>query len=230
MKAVILAAGTGSRMGDLTASTPKPLLIVGDKPIIEHVLESLPQNTEEIIVVVRGETKDLFVSKLGNSFKLLGNNVGIQYCIQDPEFAGTYGGLHAAKELLLSDQFLVLNGDDIIDPKSLNEIVKYKLAIGLYKQKVPSSKYFVFDISTEGKVLKMRRPSEEELTSPQLVATGTYMLNPDIWDLEPAHLKGNEYGLPQTLESILTDFNAVVFNKWLGINTPEHLEQARQNY
>lgn len=73
----------------------------------------------------------------------------------------------------------------------------------------------------------MRRPTEEELSLDQLVATGIYFLTPQIWSLEPAHLKDEEYGLPQTLAPILQDFHAVIFNSWQSINTPEDLQKAR---
>ena len=75
----------------------------------------------------------------------------------------------------------------------------------------------------------MVRPNDQEAKSKQLIATGTYKLNPSIWDLQPVHLSGNEYGLPQTLQPILNKFRGVTLKTWLKINTPEDLEIAKEN-
>lgn len=225
MQAVILAAGMGTRMGELTKETPKPMLPLLGKPIIERVLSELPQEVEEVIVVVSPNTLQVFKDYLGDSFSRSSSAINLKYAVQDDNFNGTYGALHAAKDLL-GDRFLVLNGDDIIDTESLELMLEHELAMGFTSQVPPASNYFIFRTTEDSFVTEMVRPTEEELSSEQLIATGTYMLSSNIWDLEPVNIKGTEYGLPQTLQPILNKFKAVTLKEWHKINTPEDLKQA----
>ena len=63
MKAVILAAGKGTRMGDLSLETPKPMLKVLGKTLLEHKLDSLPDVIDEVVITV-GYLKDRIVDVL----------------------------------------------------------------------------------------------------------------------------------------------------------------------
>ena len=220
MQAVILAAGMGTRMGELTKETPKPMLPLLDKTIVEHILKRLPKTIKEVVIVVSANTKQAFENYLGAQFTSGSSSISIRYAVQDESFNGTYGALYAAKPFLKSS-FLVLNGDDIIDTQSLELMSEYDLSMGFTSQVPPAPNYFIFRTTQDGYVKEMTRPTEEELTSEQLIATGTYVLNSNIWDLEPVNLKGSEYGLPQTLQPILSQFRAVTLKQWLKINTPE---------
>jgi len=68
MKAVILAAGEGIRMRPLTINTPKPLLKIIGKPILEHIIDSFPNEIDEIIIVV-GYLKDQIKNYFGSNWK-----------------------------------------------------------------------------------------------------------------------------------------------------------------
>ena len=68
MKAIILAAGKGERMKPLTLTTPKPLLKIKDKPVIEYVIEALPPEVDEVIVVIR-HLGEKIRQYLGSEFK-----------------------------------------------------------------------------------------------------------------------------------------------------------------
>lgn len=225
MQAVILAAGMGTRMGELTKETPKPMLPLLDKPIVEHILERLPRGVREVVIVVSANTKQAFENYLGAEFTQGSSSISLKYAVQDESFSGTYGALYAAKPFLRSS-FLVLNGDDIIDTQSLELMSEYDLSMGFTSQVPPAPNYFIFRTTGDSYVKEMTRPTELELESEQLIATGTYVLNSSIWDLEPINLKGSEYGLPQTLQPILSQFKAVTLKQWLKINTPEDLAQA----
>jgi NDP-sugar pyrophosphorylase family protein len=226
MQAVILAAGMGTRMGDLTAQIPKPMLTIKHKPILEHVLNGLPDCIDEAVIVTSSNTLAIFESYFGAEFKIGDHKVKLLYAVQRDDFAGTYGALHCAKELIKVDYFLVLNGDDIIDKQSLTNISKNELAMGFTLQIPPAANYFIFTTDKENKISEMRRPNQDELSQPQLISTGTYTLSSKIWDLEPVLTKGNEYGLPQTLQPILQEFRAITFDEWHKVNTPEDLEKA----
>src|SRR3990167_2487489 len=98
MQAIILAAGRGKRMNHLTDDLPKPLLRVGGKNLIEHKLDMLPAEIDEVVIVVgyfRGKIKDYF----GNSY----GGRKIKY-IEQGELLGTGFALFLAKPFL-KDRF-----------------------------------------------------------------------------------------------------------------------------
>lgn len=108
MKAMILAAGRGERMRPLSDETPKPLLPVGGKPLIVHLVEALAAAGLHEIVINHAHLGEQIVERLGDGRAL---DVSIQY---SPERAGaleTGGGIRQALALLDSDPFLVVNGD-----------------------------------------------------------------------------------------------------------------------
>lgn len=109
MKAMILAAGRGNRMRPLTDQTPKPLLIAGGKPLIQHQIERLAAAGFRELVINHAHLGHRIESVLGDGTRL---GVSIQY---SPEGEGraleTGGGIFQALPMLGPDAFLVVNGD-----------------------------------------------------------------------------------------------------------------------
>jgi NDP-sugar pyrophosphorylase family protein len=121
MKAVILAAGKGTRMGDLTANTPKPMKEVGGKPILEHIVEGLRDEAGiRDIFIITGwcghVIRDYF--RAGDQW-----SVAIAYgeqVVQD----GTGKAPELAKDWVGPDQFLLTYGDILLSPPT-----DYKLLV-----------------------------------------------------------------------------------------------------
>ncbi len=108
MKVMILAAGRGLRMRPLTDTTPKPLLRVGNRSLIEHLIFRLAQAELRDIVINHAHLGEQIVAQLGD-----GNRWGVNIVYSD-ESKGrleTGGGIFAALPLLDSDPFVVINGD-----------------------------------------------------------------------------------------------------------------------
>lgn len=108
MRAMILAAGRGERMRPLTDHTPKPLLEVGGKTLIEHHISCLRAAGITRLVINHAHLGDQIVARLGDGSGL---GVDIRY---SPEPAGaleTGGGIKRALPLLGEEPFLVVNGD-----------------------------------------------------------------------------------------------------------------------
>src|SRR3989344_405602 len=106
MQAVILAAGLGTRMGALTRNTPKPLLKIQDRTLLEHNLTAMPDEIDEVVLVV-GYLDDQIRNFVGKEF--LGKK--ITYVHQE-KLRGTGHALSMCKGVL-QDRFLVMNGDDL---------------------------------------------------------------------------------------------------------------------
>ena len=127
MKALILAAGRGDRMRPLTDSTPKPLLTVAGKSLIEYHIESLKQSGFDQLVINTGWLGEMIRVALGDGSQY---GVSIEYSIEPETAFETGGGIYHALPLL-SDPFVVVNGDiwtgydfsNIQQPKQLAHLV-----------------------------------------------------------------------------------------------------------
>jgi MurNAc alpha-1-phosphate uridylyltransferase len=108
---MILAAGRGERMGEMTAKTPKPLLRAGGKYLIEHVIDHLKQYGIKDIVINVAYLGDQVRQVLGNGSQF---GVTIEYSIE-PERLETGGGILQALPLLGKKPFLVVSSDVITD-------------------------------------------------------------------------------------------------------------------
>lgn len=111
MKAMILAAGRGERMRPLTDSTPKPLLAIHGRPLIQHHIESLKQAGITDIVVNVSWLKDQLIEFLGDGSRF---GVDITLSEEPPGALETAGGIVQALDAL-GDRFIVVNSDVYTD-------------------------------------------------------------------------------------------------------------------
>ena len=108
MKAFILAAGRGERMRPLTDTTPKPLLLAGDKPLIVWHLERLAASGFREVVINHAHLGAQIEAALGDGSQF---GLAIRYSPEPPGALETAGGIAHALPLLGSESFLVVNGD-----------------------------------------------------------------------------------------------------------------------
>ena len=103
-----MSAGAGKRMRPLTENTPKPLLEVGDKRLIEYLLHSMSRSGILNVVINTSYRAESFIQALGD-----GKSFGleIKYSHEGDQRLDTGGGIQNALSLIKSDPFLVVNGD-----------------------------------------------------------------------------------------------------------------------
>lgn len=216
-KAVIFAAGKGKRMGDLSDETPKPLLRVLGKSLLEHKLDSLPEEISEVLIVV-GHLKEKIMNHLGESY----DGKKITYVVQD-ELLGTAHCLFLCKEHLLKEEkFLVMMGDDIYCKDDMEECLQYDFALLIREvDSVFGKGKVIFDDS--GRIEDILEKFPDRV--PGFVCAGMYSLTPKIFDYEMVSIDGGEFGLPQTILSAKKDIEikAVQSRFWLQISAPEDL-------
>jgi UDP-N-acetylglucosamine diphosphorylase / glucose-1-phosphate thymidylyltransferase / UDP-N-acetylgalactosamine diphosphorylase / glucosamine-1-phosphate N-acetyltransferase / galactosamine-1-phosphate N-acetyltransferase len=119
MEAVILAAGKGTRMGDLTNEVPKPMLLVQGKPILQHIIEGLRDAGIRDVFIVTGHRADVIEDHFRDGGKL---GVRIAYgrqIVQD----GTGKAPEVAQEFVGSDSFLLTYGDILVKPENYVRIL-----------------------------------------------------------------------------------------------------------
>jgi NDP-sugar pyrophosphorylase family protein len=129
MKCIILASGKGLRMRPLTAKTPKPMLKVNGKPIITYVLESLPDEIDEVIIVVK---------YLGNQIK---KYIGIEYhgkrvrYVTGSDKGNAYSFLNTRKHLK-DERFLLIYGDEMPNSANVKKCLSKKLSVLTFEDSV----------------------------------------------------------------------------------------------
>ncbi|MBI5417272.1 nucleotidyltransferase family protein [Candidatus Poribacteria bacterium] len=225
MKAIILAAGKGSRFGDLTKNIPKPLLKINNRPILEYVLSALPMQINEIIIVI-----GYLANKIKDYFGDYYSGKSICY-VNQRNLEGTASALWVTKSYLnnTKEKFLVLNGDDIYQKSDLEHCLLENLAFGVYESELISKYFLTVEINKNGTIKKLQRPSEENQKK-VLIATGAYVLDYRIFNCQPMKLKDGEYGLPQTIFKMAEDFpvQAIFMDYWKPVNCLDDLKKAKE--
>jgi UDP-N-acetylglucosamine diphosphorylase / glucose-1-phosphate thymidylyltransferase / UDP-N-acetylgalactosamine diphosphorylase / glucosamine-1-phosphate N-acetyltransferase / galactosamine-1-phosphate N-acetyltransferase len=120
VKAVILAAGRGTRMRDLTQELPKPMLKVQGRPILQHIIEGLVQSEIRRFCVVTGFRADIVEGFFGNGKKF---GAEIQYVRQEVQ-DGTGKAPEMAKDFVGQDPFLLTYGDILVKPETYGAMVE----------------------------------------------------------------------------------------------------------
>ena len=224
MKAVILAAGKGTRLQPITNTIPKGLIEVNSKPILAHIFDSVSSIVDEIILVI-GHKGEL----IKNYFKLSYNSIPIKYVYQEQQL-GTGHALLCAKEYLDGD-FIVLNGDDIYHFQDITKLSD--VPFGVLSIKVENWENFgVLKINeTSNTLIEIIEKPKYFISS--LINTGVYKLHSSIFEYELNKSLRGEYEIIDYLNYLVSnkfDVHVVKISKyWLPINTHEQLDFARTN-
>lgn len=172
MKAVILAAGRGMRLRPHTDRIPKPMLKVGDNPILFHTLSILPDEVSEVFIIV-GWLQDEIKNYFGNNF----NGKKITYLPQD-EPRGTFHALSLAKEYL-EQPFLMISGDDLYSREDIRKVASHESAVLVHKAQHPE-RFGICKRSDNGLLCDIVEKPKEFIGD--LANIGVYKLRPTIFD------------------------------------------------
>ena len=222
MKAIILAAGEGRRMRPLTDNTPKPLLQIQDKFLIEHIVEKLPEEINELIIVV-GYLREMIKQYCGDNF--LGRPVTY---IEQSTPLGTYHAISLAKDLLKEDErFFVLYGDDIHGTEGLRECLKYPRAMIVDEIENPKP-FGVVEINEDKFVIGIIEKPEFPKTN--LVNTGATLLDSNVFKYPAEQHSNGEFYLTTVIHKMLKDYpvKSVHSTGWLTVATPEDLARIEK--
>jgi NDP-sugar pyrophosphorylase family protein len=195
MKAMILAAGFGTRLFPLTIDRTKPAIPFLGKPLVGYVAEYVAQFGFKEVVVNLHHQPDSVVKALGDGSEF---GVHIDYTVEEPNILGTAGALDNARHLLADEPFLIVNGKIItdIDIGSLAQAHQASgaLATMVLKPNFKREKFTVVETRdgfvtgfgphalplTEGEI----RDTTSDLTPP-LMFTGIHILDPRVFDYIP---------------------------------------------
>lgn len=154
-QAVILAAGEGQRLRPFTMTRPKVMLSIAGKPILHHVVESLARNGIRQIVMVVGYRREQVFSHFGNGERF---GVEITYITQEKQL-GTAHALNEARDAA-QDEFLVVNGDNLIDAETIAGFIQVKPPAVLVKEVPNAARYGVLTVENGAVTAIVEKPSE----------------------------------------------------------------------
>lgn len=220
MQCVILAAGKGTRLQPLTKHTPKPLVQVAGKPLLEHILASLPSAVDEIIMVT-GHMEDQIQAHFGAEF----DGRKITY-VHQAEQKGTGHALWLCKDLIRG-RFLFMFADDIHGKADLAELISYDRGMLVLQTETPER----FGIVTRHPQGTMADFVEKPDKPPSnLASTGVFVLDEHIFEFEPkVKINGEFYHTNMTREYAKQyPITVVEQSLWIPIGYPADIEKAEE--
>lgn len=229
MKAVVMAGGEGTRLRPMTASMPKPLLPIVNKPIMEHVLRLLRRHgfTETVVTVQ-------FLASLVRNYFGDGDefDMALEYATEELPL-GTAGSVKNAEHLLRDDPFVVISGDALTDV-DLTDLVKAHRDKGalvtVCLTRVPDPLEFGITILDDDQRVQrfLEKPTWGQVFS-DTVNTGIYVMEPEIFDLVPAGESVDWSGdiFPQLLKQGLPVYGYVADGYWEDVGTHESYFRAQ---
>jgi dTDP-glucose pyrophosphorylase len=219
LRAVVMAGGYGTRLGDLTRETPKPMLPVGDRPLLERIIEQLRDAGIAHVNLTTHYRAEEIADHFGTGESL---GVEIEY-VSEEQPLGTAGALG----LIESDEpILVMNGDILtrVDFKAMHRFhdehgADMTVAVRPYESRVP---YGLVELDGS----RITSIDEKPLAR-GFVNAGIYLLNPDVCRLISP---GETLDMPQLIERLLDGGRTVVGfplrEYWLDIGRLADYEQA----
>ncbi len=223
MQAVILAAGRGTRMGALTENTPKPMLLLNGRPVLEYIIDALPETVDEVIIIV-GYLGSVIQKHFGDLYK----GKKILYMEQET-LNGTAGAIWAAKDLL-HGKFLVMNGDDICLPEDVAVCAASDDWAMLVQEVDETGSAALVVVNDEGRVVDILE-KEKHSGGPGLANTANFfLLDTRLFGYARVLRPGSdsEYGLPQTVVEAAQDIaiHPIPAHALIRITDPSDIEKA----
>lgn len=178
-KAVILAAGRGTRMKELTDDIPKPMVKVKGTPILESIVRGLVSNGVTDILIVVGYRKDVIIDYFETGEKLGCRVSYVEQAVQD----GTGKVVELAKDFAGADPFLLSYGDILVPSSAYAPLVSFEDVDGKLTVKIDEDVHKGGAVFIEDGLVTnlIEKPKENEPTSPYYNA-GIYVFSPVIFD------------------------------------------------
>lgn len=219
--AVIMAGGKGERLRPLTLTTPKPLLPVGDKAIIDHNVDRLIRSGVEHISV----TVNYLAEQLEKHYSEPHNGVQIQ-CVREPKFLGTLGAVQFVTKLY-NDAVLVMNSDLFTDIDFEDFYLHFmendadmSVAAVPYNVSVP---YGIFDIDGRNIIGLQEKPVYNYYAN-----AGIYLIKKSALDLVP---KNEFFNATDLIEKLVGAHKRVIRyplnGTWIDIGTMSEYQKAQ---
>ncbi len=236
MKAMILAAGMGTRLGPLTADKPKALVEVNGKPMLEHVVENLKSyGINEIIVNIH------HFGGMVVDFLKQNNNFGIRIEVSDERelLLDTGGGLLKASGFFDDGKPFLVYNVDVLSKIDLHKLEKYhvlnKELATLVVKKRETSRYLLIDKNQWLCGWRNKKTGDEIIVRyadklSEVAFSGIQILNPEVFELCK---KTGKFSLTELYLDLAEERKIVAYNDntlWFDLGKPENIEEAERNF
>lgn len=222
MDAIILAAGLGTRLRPHTLKTPKPLLPVQGRPILDRIIGALPP-IDRLIVVVNylAEQIDTY---LGEQQHI---PAGRWFTVRQEVPRGTGDALMACRDVVRSDRIMVLNGDDLYGRVDLGRLAEKPAGLLAHAVNDPSKFGIVF---TRPDGMLDRLIEKPKLEGPQLANIGAYLFPKSVMELELQESPRGEYEITDAVSATaeMGPFHVVPATFWMPIGDVEAWERSQE--
>ncbi|MHA1458030.1 MAG: bifunctional sugar-1-phosphate nucleotidylyltransferase/acetyltransferase [Promethearchaeota archaeon] len=238
MKAVILAAGKGTRLNPITSLRPKPMIPIGGKPLLEHAILNLRDVGVQEILIIVGYKEEIIKNYFGDGLSKF--NVKIEYATQ-LEYLGTAHAVGFARDFVGTDDFFLMYGDLLTDPQVFKEVSKvYKKSscegiISLFETSNPQE-YGIISLNTEAYVEKITEKPSVDLNLGNLANAGIFIFSPLIFKaIELTELSiRDEYEFTDSMLILINQLKGKIKGYilkdlfWSDIGLPWHLLEANR--
>jgi len=228
LSAVVLAAGEGSRLAPLTKRRPKPMLPVGSKPLLEHVISAVSEAGIKRIVLVVGYERDRIQTYFGDGDDW---GVSISYAVQQKQL-GTAHAVQQAEEFV-DGPFLVLNGDRLIEPQVIEQVSdqldsdesktksEQPEAVMAVTRSEQPSRYGVVMLDGEEVLETVEKPTNDSPS--EIINAGVYGFRQEIFEsiAQTGQSDAGEYELPMVVNRLAEQgtVRAVRYDgRWLDVS------------
>jgi NDP-sugar pyrophosphorylase family protein len=227
---MVLAAGRGTRLAPLTNTTPKPLVPVAGRPLLEHILSLLRAGGIEDVVVNLHHLGHVIEQHLGDGSRF---GLRIRYSWEDP-ILDTGGGIKRAEPLLAGEPFVVINGDSLLEIQ-LREVIDFHRARGgvatmVVRHDPQAAEYGLIELDSNDRVRRLVGLPPGEVTDPLrgFMFPGLHVFEPAIFDWMEADVPYSivRVTYPKLLAAGLSVYGYITGARWVTIDTPAALADA----
>ena len=232
-QAVILAAGRGTRMRELTAEVPKPMIVVRGKPVLQYIIEGLRDAGIRELLVIVGYHADTVQNFFGDGSR---HDVSIQYATQTVQ-DGTGRVLDLARNFVGDSPFILSYGDILVDPANYKRVIdlgKDVEGVVTVTRGEDVTKGGAVFVNDQMELVDLREKSQPgEVKSPWYNA-GLYAFRPSIFEftvkLKPS--PRGEYELTDAIRGLAQSRKKVkaleLMGEWADVRDPEILAKLNQ--
>ncbi|WP_419782405.1 nucleotidyltransferase family protein [Malaciobacter marinus] len=223
---VIMAGGLGTRLGELTKDTPKPMLKIGAKPMVEHIIDMFISHGFTKFMLSVNYKAEIIKEYFGDGSKF---GIEVKY-LEEKKRLGT-GGALSLIDIELDEPFFVTNGDVLssLDYEKLLNFHKEQnttatMCIRKDSYQIP---YGVIEVDEKNNIKAMKEKPIKEF----FINTGIYVLNPEVLFYVP---KNEFFDLPSLFDVLKNESKSIksfeITDYWIDMGRPSDYEKIKEKY
>lgn len=233
-RAMVLAAGRGTRLAPLTSTLPKPLMSVGGRPLLDHILAFLAAGGIDEVVINLHHLGHRIEEHVGDGVRF---GLRARYSWEE-DILDTGGGIKHAEPLFAGEPFVVMNGDSLLET-SLRDVITFHEARGgvatlALRPDPAAATYGLVEIDDTDRIRRITGAPPGPLSEPMrgFMFPGLHILNPEIFSWMES---GAAFGIvrvtyPRMIQAGVRLYGCVTESRWINIDTPAALAAADETF